>query len=86
VSKTLHYAHFYAYLLSHEKRPLAASCPSVRLSIYISAAATGRNSVKFNIGDFYENMLRKVHMWLKSGKNMGNLREALSTFYCYWQH
>jgi len=26
--------------------------------------------VKFDTGDFYENLLRKLQIWLKSGKNV----------------
>jgi hypothetical protein len=44
---------------------------SVRLSARISAAPTGRISVKFDINNFYENVLRNSKIWLKSGKNIG---------------
>jgi thiol-disulfide isomerase/thioredoxin len=35
-----------------------SSCQSIRLSALIRAAPTGRISVKFRIGDFYENLSR----------------------------
>jgi hypothetical protein len=41
------------------KAPVTLSCPSVRPSACVNAAPTGRISVKFDTGDFYENMLRK---------------------------
>jgi len=46
---------------SREKQLLASSCLTVRLpvSACISAAPTGRISVKFGIGDFYGKHLRK---------------------------
>ena len=52
--------------VSNEKRVVASSClsvrpsvrPSGRLSAYISAAATERIFVKFDTGDFYENLFR----------------------------
>jgi hypothetical protein len=56
---------FCACLLSHKKCLSAASCPqSIRLSVCISAAATGW---KLNIVDFYENLLRRSYA-LKIGQ------------------
>jgi hypothetical protein len=45
--------------------------PSARLPAYISAASTERISVKFDIGDFHENLSRN-QIYLKSGKNIGH--------------
>jgi hypothetical protein len=50
---------FDARLHCREKRFLASSCPSVRLSTCVSTAATGRISSKFYIGGHYENLWRK---------------------------
>jgi hypothetical protein len=44
---------------SREKRLFASSFPSICLSACISAAPTGRISVKFDIGEFFENLSRK---------------------------
>jgi hypothetical protein len=41
---------------SREKRLLASSCPSVRLSACTSVAAIGRISVNFDSVDFYVNL------------------------------
>jgi hypothetical protein len=37
---------------------------------------TGRISAKFDIGCFYENLSRKVHIWLKSDKNIAQKYRA----------
>jgi hypothetical protein len=50
---------FDARLHCREKRLLASSCPSVRLSTCVSTAATGRISSKFDSGGHYENPWRK---------------------------
>jgi hypothetical protein len=49
----------------------------VRLYACISAAPTGRISVKFRIRDFCENMFREF----KYGEISGSLHEYLSTFF-----
>jgi hypothetical protein len=36
--------------------------------------------MKFNIEDFYENLWRDFHVWLKSDKNVGTLRADISAF------
>lgn len=45
---------------------------SVLLSVYISAASTWRIYVKFAVGDYYENLSRKIHIWLKLEKKIGH--------------
>jgi hypothetical protein len=40
----------------------------IRLSTRISAAPTRRVSVKFQVGKFNKNLLRKSKFWLKSDK------------------
>jgi hypothetical protein len=47
----------------------------VRLSTRISAAPTGRISMKFQIGNFYENLLRKSKFCLKSDKLIGHITQ-----------
>jgi hypothetical protein len=44
---------------------------SIRLSARISAAPTGRISMKFDIGDTRK-PIEKFQIWLKSGKNIGH--------------
>jgi hypothetical protein len=53
--------------------------PSVRLSTCISAFLTGPISVKFDIGDVYENLSRKAKFFKNWTKV--TLREDLSTFF-----
>jgi len=62
-----------AYLLLHV-RPRRSVCPAC-----VSTVSTGRISLKFDIGDFYENfsILREDR-----AKISGSLHEGLSTFYC----
>jgi hypothetical protein len=55
-----------AYLFRHVS-------PPVCLSAYISVAPTGPISVKFYIGDFYENLLRKSKFGQNRAKISGNL-------------
>ena len=43
--------------------------PSACLASFISAAPTGRISMKFSIGEFHENV-EKFQIWLKSVKNI----------------
>jgi hypothetical protein len=64
--------HFYGPSPSREKHLLVPSCPSTSSSAFINAAPTGQISVKYDIGDFYENMSEKRQIWLKSGKNIGH--------------
>jgi hypothetical protein len=56
-------------------------CQAVSLSAHISLAPTGWIYMKFDIGDFCENV-EKSQILLKSG----NLQEHLSTFHCRWWH
>ena len=44
----------------------------VRLPVCISAAITGRISLKFDFGDVNENLSRKIQIWLKSDKGIGH--------------
>ena len=53
---------------------------SVLLSACISAALTGRYSVKFYIWDFYENLLRKSKFGYSRAKISGTLHEEQSVF------
>jgi len=54
---------FYARSHNHKKeRFLASLCPSIRPSAFISAVPTGRISVRFDVEDFYENVLN-LKMW-----------------------
>jgi hypothetical protein len=48
-----------------EKRPLASSCPSVRLSEWKNSAPTGR------ILSLFRKPLEKIQVLLKSDKNNG---------------
>jgi hypothetical protein len=41
------------------------------------------DSLKFYIGDFYENLLRKSRFGYDPAKVLGTLHEDLSTFYYY---
>jgi hypothetical protein len=52
----------------------------VLLSACISAAVTGRISVKFGIGDFYENLSRKSKFSYNRTDISSTLHEDLSTF------
>jgi hypothetical protein len=54
---------------SRKRRLLASSCPSVRQCICISAAPSGRISVKFDIGDFDE-ICREIPHLVKIGQNV----------------
>jgi len=41
------------------------------ISVHLAACQrvpTGRNSVKYDTGDFYEKSVEKIQIWLKSGK------------------
>lgn len=53
----------FQYIQNHKKRLLPSSClfshSAVLLCIRISSAPTGQASVKFNTGDFDENLSRK---------------------------
>jgi len=55
-------------------------CPGGCRSACNSAAPTGRISVKFVIGDFYENMSKISRFGQTRTKILGTLREDLSTF------
>jgi hypothetical protein len=54
------------------------SVPSIRLSPCISAACTRRISLKFDIGDFYENLSALCE---NRAKTSGNLHADLSTIF-----
>jgi len=45
-------------------------------------ATIGRISVKFGIGDFYKD-IKKIQIWLKSGKISGTLNLGLSMCCCW---
>jgi len=51
-----------------EKRLLASSCPSVRLSQYISEAPAGRIFVQYYIGNFFRKPRRQIQDLLKIGR------------------
>lgn len=61
--KSLYQCHLRRFSHSHEMRLLAVSRPSIRARI--SAAATGRISVKFGIVYSYENLSKQIQNWLK---------------------
>jgi hypothetical protein len=52
----LRYHRFFGALAYSQKAPISFVMLSVRLSAFIIAAPTGRISVKFDIGDYYENV------------------------------
>jgi hypothetical protein len=56
--------------ISSEKRLFPSTDLSVCPSAYIGATTTARIFVKFDIGDFHENLSRKIQMWLKSDNNI----------------
>ena len=56
--------------------------PSISVFACISSAPTKPIYVKFDIGDFYENLLRNAKFSLNREKILGTLHEDLSTFYC----
>jgi hypothetical protein len=62
---------FDARLHCREKRLLASSCPSVRLSTCVSTAVTVRISSKFDIGGHYENLWRKSRLGYSWTKILG---------------
>ena len=53
----------------------------VRPRASIRADLNGRVFLKFVIGFFHENPVEKMHIFLKSDKNVGHLNEELSTLY-----
>ena len=58
-----------------------------RLPARISAALTGRISVKFSFRDFCDSVSRNPKFGLNWGdKKSDILREGLITFYCYRRH
>jgi len=57
---------------SREKRLLAAPCPPVCLSACICAAATERIFMKIDFWDLSEKSVKKLHISLKSDKNVGH--------------
>jgi hypothetical protein len=67
---------FYARSHTREKRLFPSSCLSVRASVcvsaWISAAPTGQNSMKFDIGGRLWKSVKKVQICLKLGKNIGH--------------
>jgi hypothetical protein len=70
--------------INKKKRLLPSLCPSVRLSVRLStcimAAATGRISVKFDIGGCYEYLSRKSKFGQSRTTISGTLHEDLNTF------
>ena len=50
----------------------------VHLSIWFSVAPTAWISVKFYIGDSYENLSEKIQICLKWGKNIGHWHEDIN--------
>jgi hypothetical protein len=66
----LKFACFFACLHSHYKLLLPVSCPSVCLSVHLSAcisvAATRQISVKFDTGDSVK-VCQEIHTWFKLG-------------------
>jgi len=56
---------------------IVVSCPSVRLTVCIGTAPTGRISVKFDIADFSENLPTKSIFDFNSTKISGPLPEDL---------
>jgi len=67
---------------SHEERLLFTLRLSFHPSACISAAPTERISMKFDLGDFEENMSRKFKFVSSQSKISGILQEDLSTLYC----
>jgi len=72
-----------------KNRLLTLSCysvlVSVPLSVCISATPTGRISVKFNSGDFYEKLSRISIFGCNQSNISGILHEDVST-YCFRLH
>ena len=56
--------------ISSEKCLLPSTNLSVCPSSYIGATPTAQIFVKFDIGDFHENLSRKIQIWLKSDRNI----------------
>jgi len=56
--------------ISSEKRLFPSTSLSVCPSAYIGAAPTVQIFVKFDIGNFHENLSRKIQIWLKSDNNI----------------
>lgn len=68
---------FLGYLYARSRKSQKASvsfrlCPSVLTSTYIKYAPIERISAKFYAGEFYENLLKEIQVWLKSRNNMGH--------------
>jgi hypothetical protein len=95
LKKCYHFAvicNFYARWPSRKEHLLASSCPSVcpslrlpaspfaHLSACVSAAPTGQSSVKFDTGDFYENLWRKSRFGWNWTKFSDTFHKNLSTF------
>jgi hypothetical protein len=61
-------------------------CSAVCLSTCISMAPTGWISMKFDIGDFHENLLRNFNLVKNRQKYQAHLCEDLhKLYYCRWQ-
>jgi len=58
----------------------------VRPSVYISAATTGRISLKFDTVDFYVNLSTKSRICYNLTETSVTLRVGLSMFYCNRRH
>jgi hypothetical protein len=80
----------FARFHSREKCLLASSIPSVRLSVRLSscirAVPIRPISVKFDIWDFYENLLCRSTFGWNRAKMSNTLHEDLSRFHCCWRH
>jgi hypothetical protein len=67
--------------VTRAKRFLPSSCLSVRPSLHLSAristASTGRNFMKFYIGNYYENLSRTLKLF-KIGKESSSSYEDLN--------
>jgi hypothetical protein len=59
---------------------------TVCLSARIHSAPTGWTSVKFGIGNFYENLSGKSKLGYNRGKLWGTLHEDLSKYYGHRRH
>jgi len=67
-----------------KKSLLVLSCYSILLSVGMHP--TGRISVKFNSGDFYEKLSRNSRLGHNQSNISGILYEHVSTFYCSRLH
>ena len=72
------------------KVPVMSVCLSLSAQLFVHppaciiAAPTGWIYVKFDIGYFYENLLRNSKCGQNQAKVSGTLHEYLSSFCCCW--